>query len=168
MKRRSVLALLLALVALFSLALGSREALAHGGGPGVTVQPLTPKPGDVMTVHGEDLGAKATVEVRIQGTGVDIDLGETDADATGDFTAQFRVPATLKPGTYQLKATGTQSATVQIDVVAATTETAPTQPVMLQERERPLVETLGLIILFGLLSGLGLFFARTVRLKPQG
>ena len=170
MKHMTVIAMALLLSALFSF--GGGVALAHGG-TGVTVQPLTPKPGEVITVTGQGLsalGAKSQVEVRIIGTGVDIDLGEVEAGADADFTAQFRVPADLKPGTYQLQAKGTETATTEITVVAASAEStasqtmaaAPAQPV----RERPLSETIGLVTLFGVLAGLGLFFARMKRREP--
>jgi hypothetical protein len=168
MKRIQVLAMLIALAALVTL--GGGVALADGG-KGVTVQPLTPKPGDVITVKGDLLGPNSTVEVRIIGTGVDIDLGEVQADEEGDFTAQFRVPADLVPGTYQVQATGAESATTEITVVAAgpaSSAEMPIDPAMMNVpvRERPLWETIALVALFGALSGLGLFFARTARREP--
>src|SRR5262245_39901053 len=119
MKYMRMIALALLLSALFGF--GGRVARAHGD-KGVTVQPLTPKPGEVITVKGEGLGAegaKSEVEVRIIGMGVDIDLGEAEAGEDGDFTAQFRVPADLKPGSYQLQAKGAETATIEITVVAA-------------------------------------------------
>ena len=39
---------------------------------------------------------------------------------------------------------------------------APAQPV----RERPLSEMIGLVTLFGVLAGFGLFFARMTRREP--
>jgi len=174
MKYMIPLAMALLVSALF--ALGGSVVLAHGD-KGVTVQPLTPKPGEVITVNGEGLGtegAKSQVEVRIIGTGVDIDLGEAEADDTGDFTAQFRVPADLKPGTYQVQAKGAETATIEITVMAAAAAEQPAAaaaPAMAAEpaspvRERPLGETIGLVGLFGVLAGLGLFFARMTRRVP--
>jgi len=171
MKYKTVIAMALLLSALFSF--GGGLALAHGD-KGVTVQPLTPKPGEVITVKGEGLGtegAKSQVEVRIIGTGVDIDLGEAEAGDDGDFTAQFRVPADLKPGSYQLQAKGAETATTEITVVAASSTESTTNATMAEApaapvRERPLGETIGLVALFGVLAGLGLFFARTVRREP--
>jgi len=156
MKRKTLIAMALLLSALFTF--GGGVALAHGG-KGVTVQPLTPKPGEVITVTGDELGASSTVEVRLIGTGVDIDLGEAQANDEGDFTAQFRVPANLAPGNYQ------------IQVVAAGTTESTTSPAMTETpappvRERPLGETIGLVTLFGVLAGLGLFFARMKRREP--
>lgn len=181
MKRMTMIAMVLLLSALFSF---GGVALAHGD-KGVTVQPLTPKPGEVITVKGEGLGtegAKSQVEVRIIGMGVDIDLGEAEAGDDADFEAQFRVPADLKPGTYQLQAKGAETATIGITVVAAAPAEQPAAPAaapaeqpaapaMAAEsappvRERPLWETIGLVALFGVLAGLGLFFARTARREP--
>jgi hypothetical protein len=168
MKPKILIAIALLLSALYTF--GGGVALAHGG-KGVTVQPLTPKPGDVITVTGDELGASSTVEVRLIGTGVDIDLGEAQANDEGDFTAQFRVPADLKPGSYQLQAKGAESATTEITVVAAGSTESTTSATMAEApatpvRERPLGETIGLVALFGVLAGLGLFFARTVRREP--
>jgi len=168
MKRQTLIAMALLLSALFTF--GGGVALAHGG-KGVTVQPLTPKPGEVITVTGDELGASSTVEVRLIGTGVDIDLGEAQANDEGDFTAQFRVPANLAPGNYQIQAKGAELATTEITVVAAGTTESTTSPAMTETpappvRERPLGETIGLVTLFGVLAGLGLFFARMKRREP--
>ena len=169
MKRIRLIATVLAIV---TLALFTSSAALADGGKGVTVQPLTPKPGEVITVKGDLLGPNSTVEVRIIGTGVDIDLGEVQADEEGDFTAQFRIPADLAPGTYQLQATGAESATTAITVIAASAAEMPTgatempmDPAMMNVpvRERPLSEAIGLVVLFGVLAGLGLFFARMTR-----
>ena len=167
MKRILLLAALVASIALAAVPGG--VALADGG-KGVAVQPLTPKPGEVITVKGDLLGPNSTVEVRIIGTGVDIDLGEVQADAEGDFEAQFRVPADLAPGNYQLQAKGAESATTTITVIAAGGAESATamNPAMMEVpvRERPLWETIGLVALFGVLAGLGLFFARMTRGAP--
>lgn len=152
-----------------ALVLTARIAQADGA-TGVAVQPLTPKPGDVITVKGEVLGADREVEVRLIGAGVDIDLGEVQTDAEGDFTAQFRIPADLTPGSYQIQANGAATVTTAITVVSAPSDTAttPMEPAMMAAptRERSLAETIGLVALFGILSGLGLFFARTARREP--
>lgn len=150
--------------------LTSGLALADGG-KGVTVQPLTPKPGNIITVKGDLLGSNSVVEVRIVGTGVDIDLGEVQADEEGDFEAQFRVPADLAPGTYQVQANGAEKATTAITVlgVGSTVEGETTMdPAMMNVpvRERPLWGTIALVALFGVLAGTGLFFARTAQRLP--
>lgn len=90
-------------------------ALADGV-TGVTVSPLTPKPDETITVNGEVLGPNSQVEVRLIGSGVYEKLGEAQADETGDFTKEFRLPADLKPGTYQVQAAGAETATTQITV----------------------------------------------------
>jgi hypothetical protein len=137
------------------------------GAKGVTVSPLTPKPDQVITVNGELLGPNSVVEVLLIGNGETVDLGEVKANEEGDFTQGFRLPADLRPGTYQLKATGKESATTQITVTGApaggvSEEGAEAggmgaEPVI---EQRPLGQSIGLVALFGVLAALGLFFAR--------
>jgi hypothetical protein len=160
MKRLARLAAVLS-IGIFASSGGS-VAFADGV-TGVAVQPLTPRPGDVITVKGDLLGPNSEVEVRVIGAGVDVDLGEIETDDEGDFRAELRLPADLKPGTYQVRAIGAKSATTQITVVggagAAATE-AMAAPVL---RERPLSEAILLVGIFGVVAALGLFLARTVR-----
>ncbi len=164
---RILLTIFVALSLAGALALTNITALADGA-KGVAVQPLTPKAGDVITVKGDLLGPNSTVEVRVIGMGVDIDLGEVDADANGDFSAQFRLPEDLKPGTYQVRATGAESATTSITVLgigggAAGEGAMGAAPVL---KERPLGESLLLVAVFGAVSAIGLVIARTAREKP--
>lgn len=156
MKRLAALATALAIGILVTT--GSGVALADGA-TGVAVQPLTPRPGDVITVKGDLLGPNSEVEVRVVGAGVDADLGEVDTNAEGDFTAQLRLPADLKPGTYQVRVIGAKSATTQITVVGgAEAGSMQEAPVL---RARPLPEAALLVGVFGVVAALGLLFART-------
>lgn len=139
------------------------------GGKGVAVQPLTPKAGDVITVKGDQLGPGSRVEVRVLGTGVDVDLGEVQADAQGDFSAQFRLPENLKPGTYQVMAKGAESAVASITLLgiggdASSQGAMGGAPVL---RERPLGERVLLVAVFGVVAAAGIFLARTAREKPE-
>ena len=172
-KMIATLTLILAL-----LVLASGAALAHGD-TSLGVQPLTPKPDEVITVKGEALGEDTEVEVRVIGQGEDVDLGEVQTDAEGDFTAEFRLPADLKPGTYQLKAIGEESAEIQLTVeegpAGSAAQEQPSEPVADEEaaageraameqqapilRQRPLGQSIGLVALFGALAALGMFFA---------
>lgn len=161
MQRRIALASILALTVLV---VASVPIALADGGKGVTVKPLQPKPGDVITVKGDRLGANAEVEVRVIGPGgVNIDLGEVVADAAGDFTAEFRLPADLAVGTYQVQATGTETATTQITVRGGGGGTNEEEMEMAAEpvlRSRPFGETAVLVAIFGVLAGLGIVFAR--------
>lgn len=163
MKRIMLATAMLAIAALYLL--GSVVAHADGG-KGVAVKPLTPKPGDVITVKGDLLGPNSEVEVRVIGPGgVNIDLGEIRADAEGDFTAEFTLPANLAVGTYQIQARGAETATTQITVktgAAGDEGESMAEPVL---RSRPFGESAALITLFGVLAGLGIFFARTAHRK---
>lgn len=107
---------ILLLASVLALMLVASGPVWADGAKGVKVSPLTPKPDEAITVNGEVLGPNSNVEVRIIGSGVDEKLGEAQADAEGDFTKEFRLPADLKPGTYQIQATGEETATTQITV----------------------------------------------------
>jgi hypothetical protein len=160
MKRLASLATALAIGILLALN-GGGVALA-GGVTGVAVQPLTPKPGDVITVKGDLLGPNSEVEVRVVGAGIDLDLGDVAADE-GDFRAEFRLPADLRPGTYHVRALGAKTATTQITVVGGAGSDAGAMEAAPVLRERPLSEAAILVGLFGLLAALGLLLARTAR-----
>ena len=169
MKRLSLLVIPLAL-ALAALGVfgdfGARVALADGATKSVVVKPLAPMAGDRVTVKGELLGRNSTVEVRVIGAGVNVDLGEVQANDEGDFTAQFTLPSSLPVGTYRVRATGADSATTEITVLGGTgttmdmtADTTSEEPAAL--RTRPVGQTAALIAVFGVLAGLGLFLART-------
>jgi len=161
------------LLALMLLALAPALALADGA-TGVAVSPLTAEPDQTITVKGEVLGPNTEVEVRVVGNGEDVDLGEVQTNAEGDFTQEFRLPADLQPGTYQVRAIGEETATTTITVAgapgggAAPEEAAGgaggeeggaamgAEPVI---ETRPLGQSIALVALFGVLAALGLFFA---------
>lgn len=152
-------------LALGALLLTSGAARADGG-TGVVVSPLNPKPGDEITVKADRVGAESEVEVRLVGRGVDLDLGEFKTDDEGGFTARLRLPADLAPGTYQVRVVGPEPVATSISVVAAGgVGTSTVQPMAAEPpvRERPLGETIGLVALFGVLAGLGLFLAQTAQ-----
>lgn len=160
MKTRTLMTLVLAMM-LLTLAPGL--ALADGA-KGVTVSPLSPRPDETITVNGELLGPNSEVEVLVIGDGETADLGEVKANAEGDFTQEFRLPADLKPGNYQVEATGKESATTQITVSGAPGGAGSeegngemgAEPVI---ETRPLGQSIGLVALFGVVAALGLFFA---------
>jgi hypothetical protein len=159
------LAVLLAFVSLF--AVHAPIALAHGD-PGLTVTPSTAAPGDKIKLHGEAIAdPNGDVDVHLVSTsGTETDLGAFKADDTGDFDAEVTLPTTLAPGMYQVEAMGTKTETADLTITAAsgtsgTTSTPASTNLVLQPR--PVLETLGLVALFGLLAGAGLFFARTAR-----
>ena len=159
--------------------LASAGAAAAHGDKEVVVTPLTPHPGEQITVKGGGLGV-GTVEIRLVGSGVNLVLGQIKTEDDGDFEAQFTCPANLIPGSYQVQAQGpTDAASIALTVVAPAGATeagtamnsmaanAPMNtPVAPPVRDRPLGEVLGLIVLFGLISAVGLFFARSAREVP--
>ena len=154
----------LAFVGLFTL--GAPVASAHGG-EGLTVTPSTAMPGDKVKLHGEAVAQpNGDVDVHlVSASGVETDLGDFKADDTGDFDAEVTIPTTLAPGAYQVKALGTTTLTADLTVTAASggESTAATTGTTITFTPRPLPETIGLVALFGVLAGAGLFLARTIR-----
>lgn len=159
MKRIGSLFTMTALITVFIF--GSGSVLADGA-TGGAVQPLAPKPGDIIKVKGEVLGANRQVEVRIIGTNVDIDLGEVATNDEGDFTAEFRVPEDLAAGNYQVQAKGDETATTTITVVAAgSTQADPRSQAAPVLRQRSFGERIMLVAIFGALAAAGILFAQT-------
>lgn len=164
-----VIDLLAGMVTFLLLVVLSGSLALADGGKGVAVNPLTPSAGGEVTVKGDLLGANSTVEVRVVGNGRNVDLGEVQADAEGDFTAKFRLPSDLPAGRYQIVAKGAESATTEVTILAAGDLASPQgMAADAPARERPLAENALLVALFGALAGLGLFFARTANSSALG
>ena len=153
----------LVVVSIIITALVTTTGARADGGRGVTVQPLTPGVGEVITVAGDLLGPNSVVEVLLIGMGVEVDLGEVQADAEGDFSADFQLPDGLTPGTYVVEATGDESASTQITIAGGGASVPGTMQDEPEIRERPLGESIALVILFGAISALGILFARFTR-----
>jgi hypothetical protein len=156
--------LIVSTLGLALLALAPGLALAHGE-KGVTVKPLTARADQIVTVNGELLGPDSEVEVRIIGSGMDERLGEAQASEEGDFTKEFRLPPDLEPGSYQIRATGKESATTQITVTGGPAGTGKGEEpgAMAEEPQierRPLGQAILLVGFFGVLAAAGLFSAR--------
>ena len=167
MKRTAIAAIIL--VALATFAVGSSTAWAHG--QSVSVDPVSARPGDTISIKGKELGGNRDVGVVLMGMGKEIVLGTTKATPQGDVVdAQFTLPAELAPGSYQLRARGKEDADADLTIMPAmasstsmsgvATEAAVTAAPEFAPRERPLIETAALVTLFGVLAGLGVFFAR--------
>lgn len=142
----------------------SSGALALGHGAALTVQPASARPGDTITLTGEDMGASRDVDVKLAGTGVDVKLGHADTDEDGAFTEDFKLPGDLRPGQYVVSAEGEETVTADLTIVTgaagaageAMTGAAPA----FEPRARPFEQVLALVVVFGVLSGIGLFLAR--------
>jgi hypothetical protein len=154
----------LTFVGLFTL---SAPSVSAHGGEGLTVTPATAMPGDKVKLHGEAIAQpNGDVDVHLVSTsGAETDLGSFKADDTGDFDAEITLPATLAAGAYQVKALGTTTLTADLTITAASGSGSTAAPTgtTLTLAPRPLPETVGLVALFGVLAGAGLFLARTVR-----
>lgn len=154
-----------ALVALLAGALFFGSAtVALGHGESVTVQPTSAKAGDTVTITGAGLGASRDVDITLSGTGVTVKLGHADSDADGAFTEKFKLPADLRPGQYLITAEGKETATADLTIVAGVAQgdemSGASMSAVFQPRERPFEQVLALVVVFGMLSGLGLFLAR--------
>ena len=114
---RSIGALLSTILIAALAAQSSGVSFAHG--ESVTVQPDQAKTGDTITVKGNGFGSNRIVEIRLVSMAVDILLGSAKTDTEGNFTAQFSLQRDLKPGSYQIRAVGEETATTEIRVLAA-------------------------------------------------
>lgn len=110
------IALLATFVSLMVIAAAGGSTAWADSHPRISIDPRTAAPGDVITVTGAALGAGSTVEVRLLGADVDIILGETQADDSGGFAAQFQIPDGLTPGAYTVQATGAETASTDLTV----------------------------------------------------
>jgi hypothetical protein len=147
-------------------------AFAHGG-PGITITPTSAMPGDTVAVTAAEVSSpNGDVTITIIGNGVNTVLPMQKASDDGDFEGNITIPSTLVAGSYQVQVTGDKaSLTGDIDISAAPgsdqpASTATTTSPAFQPRERPLLEVIGLVALFGVLAGAGFFFARTARQHP--
>ncbi len=157
--RRPVAALLASAIFLASAA----PALAHGAS--LTVEPATAKPGDTVTVTGEDLGASRAIDLKLTGTGVEVVLGRAKTDDDGGFSEKYTLPADLRPGRYLVATQTGEGEAVSADLTvaaaaAANSGASATSSAAFQPRERPFGQVLALVVVFGILAGLGLFLAR--------
>lgn len=103
-------------LALATLALFPSTVLAHGGTE-VSVGSEVRADG-AIEVTGEEFAPNDTVRIELRKEGVDpIELGRVPADEEGAFSATLHVPATVRPGLYQLAAEGQESDTTDVTVL---------------------------------------------------
>lgn len=153
----------------FVLGLGLGFAALSGaradGVKGVTVAPLSPRPGETITVKGDLLGPNSTVSVTLAGPRGEVKLGQVKANAEGDFRTSFRLPADVGAGAYVLRVVGRERAETALTITNGADASAAT-PAMQPAptlRERPLGESLVLVGVFGAVAGLGLLIAGSAR-----
>ena len=172
MQRIAALAVALALS--FVPVLGG-AALAHGD-KGVTVTPLSPKAGEMISVQGSGLGESRDIEIRLIGQGTDVDLGVLKAADDGDFADDVQLPADVKSGVYLIRAVGDDTVESQLtlaptaagtltEATTAQSTSAGAMPPAVGEaaKQRPFGETAILVAIFGAIAALGLLFALTAQ-----
>lgn len=98
--KRLLSAVALGLVAALTLT----GAFAHGGAK-LTVEPPAASPGGTIAVSGSGVDAGSEVEVVLQGARGEANLGHADADSTGAFRLETKLPADVPEGSYRLVAT---------------------------------------------------------------
>jgi hypothetical protein len=152
----------------FSIMSSSGVARAAGD-PILFVQPPVVRPGDEMTMQGLQFGSSLTVTLHLIGSRVNVHLGETQTNESGNFTAQFRLPDSTAEGTYQIQATDTsgKNAFMRLTVSNTPTTNSATQGMTLPARERPIGQSIGLLAFFAVVAAFGLFLAWTTRRKVR-
>lgn len=106
-----------------SLLIAAHGLEAHG--PTLAVDKAIVAAGDMLTITGEGLSDGRQVELTLQGLLQDYRLPVVErTDEHGRFERSVTLPANLAPGPYTLIASGTETATVKIDVTGG----APAAP----------------------------------------
>jgi hypothetical protein len=92
----------------------------YGGTCGFVLTPTTVQPGGTVQVVGQNANPN---EVLVFTIGDPITIGQTQADANGNFTATLTIPADLAPGTYSVDVNCGNSVSSQtLNVSAANAE----------------------------------------------
>ena len=160
MKRIPRFALSFALAAFLSIGFAGM-ALAHGG-PAITITPNAAMPGDTVDVTAAAVSSPGgDITITILGNGVNAVLPMQKASDDGDFEGKVTIPSNLVPGSYQLQVKGDKASLTGDFDVSGTGSTTQTAAPVIQARERPLGEMILLAVIFGVLAGAGILFART-------
>lgn len=104
-----------------------------------------------IELQGEDFAPNDVVRIELRKEGVEpVEIGRVPADAEGAFTETLHVPATVRPGIYQLAADGEEFATVDVTVLEPAAGDAPVdfEPPSTESvsNDRPAGEVVGLTI----------------------
>lgn len=102
----------------------SLPASAHG--ESIDVQPTEARPGDSVTITGNEFPAGEEVEVLLEGVSGEIDLGHAEAGEDGRFVVAFTIPSTAAPGSYQMVAvTGDDRITLDFTILEGGAQSNP-------------------------------------------
>ncbi|MBC7129722.1 hypothetical protein H5T51_00690, partial [Candidatus Bathyarchaeota archaeon] len=94
---------------------GDTQGVSFTIKPKITVSPLRGIPGDEITVSGNGFGALQNVTLKlyntthiwVQGTNLTVTPVPPKTDSNGTFSATFKIPSSIKYGTYTINATDT-------------------------------------------------------------
>lgn len=138
----------------------------------VTVEPNTAHPGEEITVRGEGFEDSVEVEITLEGVRGMIHLGEATVQ-DGDFSVNLSVPQDVRPGSYQLRASGEESAGIDFAVLEPTSEaqepTVHTDEEETVSHNRPpaLLSVLGVVLAVGAIIGVLLVRAGSGDTTPR-
>lgn len=164
---RVALLLIAALLALLPASLRAHE------GTEISVRGEVRPNGPIVLV-GEGFEANDHVRIELRKEGVEpVEIGRVPADAEGAFTATLHLPATVRPGIYQLAAEGEESATADLTVLQPAAGDAPVEPEPSStepvSNDRPSAEVIGLAAFTGAIALLAvvLLWLSGARPRPQ-
>ena len=107
------------------LALTPLHGLAHGGALELSVSPANIAAGDEVTISGEGFAANASLALHLTGPNGDAHFSDVVTDDEGEFTQPVRIPGSIVPGLYLIRAENADqeaAAEVTIGAMAGMTE----------------------------------------------
>ena len=98
---------LLALAAVM-LAITGGRVMAHGN-PEIGVKPNPAPAGSTITIEGQEFEENDEISLTLEGISGSLPLATAMADAEGSFHVEVTLPEAAAPGTYQIKAEGSDA-----------------------------------------------------------
>ncbi len=146
------------------ISIGARRAWAHGGAA-VAVTPTAAMPGSSITITVEGYEASTPASVTLEGVNGSTPIGTFTTDANGSGSLTATLPASLKAGTYSVKAVGgddNESAELSVTVAANATSTGATaQTGGAVTYKQPTAQWVGIAVAAGIVALFG--FALVLR-----
>ena len=136
----------------------ARTAYAHG--ESIQAAPSEVKPGELMTVTGEEFEPGEEVELALEGVRGTIPLGHADVNEDGSFSESLTIPSSAAAGSYQLVAATAEDRITLDFTVLQGGEAASSPGTMEVVFQRSTTETIviGLIAVALVASGTALVF----------
>ena len=130
------------------------------------------RPAGPIEVTGEEFAPNDVVRIELRKEGINpIELGRVPADGEGAFSATLHVPASARPGLYQLAAEGQESDTTDVTVLEPAEGPVDIEPEPLAggsvSNDRPTAEVLGLAALTAAIALVGVGLLWLSRTHPR-